>query len=45
MKHVHSGVIPRGASVVLNCSGAAKPGGIDPSWLDGVLDVAPAGVA
>jgi len=45
VKHVHSGVIPRGASVVLNCSGAAKPGDIDPAWLDGVLDVAPAGMA
>jgi hypothetical protein len=38
-------VIPQGASVVLNCSGAAKPGDVDPAWLDGVLDVAPAGMA
>lgn len=44
VKQVHSGVIPRGASVVLNCSGAAKPGDIDPAWLDGVLDMAPADV-
>jgi hypothetical protein len=45
VKNVHSGVIPKGASVVLNCSGAAKPGDVDPAWLDGVLDVAPAGMA
>lgn len=44
VKNVHRGVIPRGASIVLNCSGAAKPGDIDPAWLNGVLDVAPAGV-
>jgi len=45
VKQVHGGVIPQGASVVLNCSGAAKPGDIDPAWLDGVLDMAPAGMA
>lgn len=44
VKHVHGGVIPQGASVVLNCSGAANPGDIDPAWLDGVLDMAPADV-
>ncbi len=45
VKNVQSGVIPRGASVVLNCSGAAKPGDIDPEWLAGVVDMAPAGMA
>jgi len=44
LKHVHGGVIPQGASVVLNCSGAAKPNDIDPAWLDGLLDTAPADV-
>lgn len=38
VKQVQSGAISRGASVVLNCSGAAKPGDIDPAWLADILD-------
>lgn len=41
VKQVRGGLIARGASVVLNCSGAAKPGDIDPAWLAETLDIRP----
>jgi threonine synthase len=40
-KQVRNGAIPQGASVVLNCSGAAKPGDVDLAWLEGMLDESP----
>ena len=41
VKQVKSGAVPQGASVVLNRSGAAKPGDIDPAWLADMLDIGP----
>ncbi|HVY58151.1 MAG TPA: pyridoxal-phosphate dependent enzyme [Xanthobacteraceae bacterium] len=37
VKAVKSGTIARGARVVLNVSGAAKDGDLDPAWLEGLL--------
>jgi threonine synthase len=37
VKAVKAGTIARGSRVVLNVSGAAKDGDLDPAWLDGLL--------
>ena len=37
VKSVNSGTIARGSRVVLNVSGAAKDGDLNPAWLEGLL--------